>query len=189
MNPPTEEGFDREGEEGTATRVRLRPPQNLVSPRAVPMWTLRAVVGALFAIAFVSAAASIVAVGRFAWAPPWLLDNIWWIPAVYAVYALGKAFIVPQLRYRVHRWEVSEDVVYTRAGWLNVHWQLVPISRIQTVDYTRNWMERLFRVATVEIQTASHAGSSVIVGLDEDTAQGISEDLAARAGELRDDAT
>lgn len=153
------------------------------------MWTLRAVTGALVAVVVVTVATWVVDGNQFGWVPAWLLDNIWWVPVVYACYALGKAVLVPQLRYRIHRWEVTDDVVYTRAGWINVNWQLVPISRIQTVDHTRNWMERLFRVATVEIQTASHAGSSVIVGLDETTAQRIAEDLAARAGELRDDAT
>lgn len=153
------------------------------------MWTLRALVGALFGILTISVVCWFVAVGRFGWVPDPILDNIWWVPAVYGLYAVGKAFLAPQVRYRVHRWEVTEDLVYTRSGWINMNWQLVPISRIQTVDHTRTWMERLFNLATVEIQTASHAGSSVIVGLDADTARSISENLATRAGELRDDAT
>jgi uncharacterized protein len=153
------------------------------------MWTLRAVVGALIRLAVLAGVALLLTATRPGLVPQWLLDNVWWLFAAYTVYTFAKAIVVPQVRYRVHRWEISSDIVYTRGGWLNVQWQLVPISRIQTVDHTQDWMERLFGLATLEIQTASHAGSSAIAGLEADQARHISEDLAARAGELRDDAT
>ncbi|MBB6171216.1 hypothetical protein HNR23_001276 [Nocardiopsis mwathae] len=123
------------------------------------------------------------------WIPGWLAENAWWIPVLYGVYAAAKTAIAPRWRYRVHRWEITADMIYTRVGWLNRAWQLVPVSRIQTVDHTQGWLERMFRVATLEVQTASHAGSSTIEGLDADEARRISEELAVRAGELRDDAT
>lgn len=145
--------------------------------------------GALFRLALFGALAVLLSVVRPGVVPEWLLDNVWWIFAVYALYAGAKAILVPQVRYRVHRWEITSDIVYTRGGWINVHWQLVPVSRIQTVDHTQDWMERVFGLATLEVQTASHAGSSSIAGLEAALAQRISEDLAARAGELRDDAT
>ncbi|MDS1268816.1 PH domain-containing protein [Lipingzhangella sp. LS1_29] len=169
--------------------ARLRPPRHLVDPRAIYMWTVSGLAGAVVKILFGVAVASTVAVARFGWVPVWVLDNVWWLFAAYATYALVRAVVIPQWRYRVHRWEVSDDLVYTRTGWLNMNWQLVPISRVQTVDHTRTWLERLFGLATVQIQTASHAGSSEITGLEEQLAGQIAEDIAGRAGELRDDAT
>ncbi|MDA2814397.1 PH domain-containing protein [Nocardiopsis sp. RSe5-2] len=168
---------------------RLRPPQHRVSPRAVPMWTLGSAVGHLVTAAVLGFAAWGAMTVGWSWIPDWVSRYAWWVPAVYAVYGVVETAVVPRFRFRVHRWEVTEDVIYTRKGWIGREWQLVPISRIQTVDHTQGWFERMFRVATLEVQTASHAGSSTIEGLDADQAREISEDLAVRAGELRDDAT
>ncbi|GAA3727858.1 PH domain-containing protein [Salinactinospora qingdaonensis] len=126
---------------------------------------------------------------RVGWLPGAIEGFAWWIPGLYFAYALLKTAVAPQWRYRVHRWEIAADVVYTRVGWVSRQWQLVPVSRIQTVDHTQGWLERMFNVATLQIQTASHAGSSSIEGLDADLARRLSEDLAVRASELRDDAT
>jgi membrane protein YdbS with pleckstrin-like domain len=65
----------------------------------------------------------------------------------------------------------------------------VPVSRIQTVDRAQGWFERALRLSTLEIRTASHAGSSTIKGLDDRVAARLADDLARRAQELRDDAT
>lgn len=153
------------------------------------MWTVSALVGAVVKSLIVAVVASALEMGQFGWVPDWISNHVWWLFAAYVCYALVRAVVIPQWRYRVHRWEVSADLVYTRTGWLNMSWQLVPISRVQTVDHTRSWLERLFGLATVQIQTASHAGSSTITGLEEQLAGQIAEDIGARAGELRDDAT
>lgn len=153
------------------------------------MWTVQSAIGSAVLLALLCAAVWGLRWASWEWVPDWLLRNAWWIPVIYAVYGVARTVIVPQWRYRVHRWEVTADVVYTRSGWFSRQWQLVPVSRIQTVDHRQGWMERLFRVATLEVQTASHAGSSTIEGLGAADAQRISEELAERAAELRDDAT
>ena len=131
----------------------------------------------------------VVDTARWGWLPDWLVDRIWWVPVAVACYSVVKLVVAPRWRYRVYRWEVTADVVYTRKGWISRTWQLVPITRLQTVDHTQGWLERLLDLATVEIQTASHAGSSTIKGLPEAQARQLSEELAARAGQLRSDAT
>jgi membrane protein YdbS with pleckstrin-like domain len=118
-----------------------------------------------------------------------VVHHIGCLPAAVAVAGLVIVAVVPIWRYRVHRWEVGSDVVYTRTGWFNRHWQLVPVSRIQTVDTEQNWIERLLGLATMHIRTASHAGSSKVAGLPADTATRLAADLAHRAHDLRDDAT
>ena len=62
---------------------------------------------------------------------------------------------MPFWRYRVHRWEVTDDAVYTRTGWLWQEWRIAPMSRIQTVDTARGPLEQLFRLASVTVTTAS----------------------------------
>ncbi|CAM4262469.1 PH domain-containing protein [Nocardiopsis rhodophaea] len=153
------------------------------------MWTLSIAIGALVMVAVLAAAAWGITTAGWDWIPAWVAGYAWWVPGLYALYAAAKTAIAPRWRYKVHRWEITADMIYTRTGWISRAWQLVPVSRIQTVDHTQGWLERMFRVATLEVQTASHAGSSTIEGLDADEARRISEELAVRAGELRDDAT
>ena len=169
--------------------AHLRPPLRRVSGRAIGVWTLRLVFGSLFNLLLLSALAWVVGTFTWGWVPEWIRQNPWVLPAAYTVYALIKIAIVPSWRYRVHRWEVTEDVIYTRVGWISRAWQLVPVNRLQTVDHTQGWLERVFDVATLKVQTASYAGSSTIEGLDAEEARRLSEELAVRAGTLRDDAT
>lgn len=176
-------------EPGEGETARLRPPQSRVSSRAIGVWTLRILFGSVFTLVLLSAVAWGASSLGWAWIPGWAVDNAWLLPVLYGVYALLKVAIVPSWRYRVHRWEVAGDIIYTRVGWISRSWQLVPVNRLQTVDHTQGWLERVFGVATLEVQTASYAGSSTIEGLDAGQARRLSEDLAVRAGALRDDAT
>ncbi len=184
--PPSGQFPDPPGPAGTA---RLRPPLRMVSGRAIGVWTLRLLFGAVFNLVLLSLVAWAASAAPWGWIPEWASHNAWALPVAYSVYAVAKIAIVPSWRYRVHRWEVADDVIYTREGWISRAWQLVPVNRLQTVDHTQGWLERIFGVATLQVQTASYAGSSTIEGLDADEARRLSEELAVRAGTLRDDAT
>ena len=74
--------------------------------------------------------------------------------------------VVPLWRYRVHRWEIGPNAVYTRSGWLVQERRIAPISRVQTVDTYRGPLDRLFGLANVTVTTASSAGAVRIVALD-----------------------
>jgi membrane protein YdbS with pleckstrin-like domain len=89
----------------------------------------------------------------------------------------------------VHRWEVTDEAVYTLTGWLTRTWTLVPISRIQTVDVTRGVVQQLFGLATVVVLTASAQGTVRMPHLETDVARRVAEDLARRAELVRDEAT
>ena len=97
--------------------------------------------------------------------------------------------IRPWFRFRVHRWEVTDDAVYTLTGWLTRTWTLVPISRIQTVDVTRGVLQQLFGLSTVAVLTASSQGTVRVWHLEADVAQWVADDLAHRAEQVRDIAT
>jgi membrane protein YdbS with pleckstrin-like domain len=97
-----------------------------------------------------------------------------------AVTVLGVAtFVVvgPLWRYRVHRWEIGTQAVYTRTGWLVQERRIAPISRVQTVDTHRGPLDRLFGLADVTVTTASSAGAVRIVALDSDVADRIAAHL------------
>jgi uncharacterized protein len=105
---------------------------------------------------------------------------------VYGVLAIG---VRPRLRYRVHRWEVTDEAVYTLTGWLTRTWTLVPISRIQTVDVTRGVLQGAFGLSTVLVLTASSQGTVRVPHLETDVARRVADDLAHRAELVRDEAT
>lgn len=94
---------------------------------------------------------------------PWLHAAI---AAATALGALVSVVVVPIWRYKVHRWEISSQAVFTRTGWLVQERRIAPISRVQTVDTYRGPIDRLFGLANVTVTTASSAGAVRIVALD-----------------------
>jgi membrane protein YdbS with pleckstrin-like domain len=160
--------------------VRLRPPGNRVDRRAVPYWLTTELVSALVPAAALAVLAAFVAPAR-----PWLLLAMWVVLAFGVPYGVVAAI----WRYRVHRWEITEDAVYTRTGWLWQEWRIAPMSRIQTVDTARGPVERLFRLASVTVTTASAAGPIEIHGLDVVLAADLAARLTEAAQANRGDAT
>jgi len=163
-----------------AVPASLRPPRHRVSPTAVRYWAARALAGWL-----VVAGAQVV----------WLLAtdghrglHVLGL-AVTALVGIAHAVVMPQWRYRVHRWEVAPEAVYTRAGWLHQESRIAPISRIQTVDSERGPLEQIFGLANVTVTTASAAGPLEIHGLDRTTAQRLVDELTTAAQATRGDAT
>jgi membrane protein YdbS with pleckstrin-like domain len=109
-----------------------------------------------------------------------------------AVTVLGAAVsvvVAPWWRYRVHRWEISAQAVYTRTGWLVQERRIAPISRVQTVDTYRGPLDRVFGLANVTVTTASSAGAVRIVALDAPVADQIVARLTDIAAIGAEDAT
>ncbi|MFG1699152.1 PH domain-containing protein [Nonomuraea sp. NPDC049309] len=167
----------------------LRDPANRVSPKAIRLWLLESLVAAVLFVGGALLVSTWVGGSGWPWVPEWLAGSPWLLPLAVAVVVLPFLAAEPFVRYAVHRWELSGDVVYARSGFLTREWVFVPVSRIQTVDKGQGWFERMLGLATLEIRTASHAGSSTIQGLDFHVAAQLAEQLAHRAEQLRDDAT
>ncbi|MEV6431238.1 PH domain-containing protein [Nocardia sp. NPDC051463] len=161
-------------------RTIMADPAWRPSPKAKLLWTLQAVM---------------------AWIIPVVAMVIWLLVdsghraaqlvvfAVAAVLALLSIGVVPQWRYAVHRWEVTDEAVYTRVGWLTQESRVAPISRVQTVDTERGPLERLLGLATVTVTTASSAGAVQISALDLPVAEQTVTRLAEIAALHRGDAT
>jgi membrane protein YdbS with pleckstrin-like domain len=163
-----------------STEVGLRPPRHRVSPRARLYWAVRALAG---------------------WLVPFAVEIVWMIVddanlgrhvaglVATAVVAAVHVTVMPQWRYRVHRWESTPEAVYTQSGWFNQERRIAPVSRIQTVDSERGPFEQLFGLANVTVTTASAAGPIKIHGLDRETAQRLVDDLTSNTQATRGDAT
>nr|WP_225993471.1 PH domain-containing protein [Actinomadura rudentiformis] len=168
---------------------RLRPPAHRVSPRAIAHWAIEYLLLWGLGLGLAWGVAAWIDDADWDGLPGWMIERVWWLPFLIGVAGVLMVTVAPVWRYRVHRWEVSSDVVYTRTGWFSREWLLVPVSRIQTVDTEQGWLERMLGLATIEVNTASHAGSSEVAGLPVAVATRLAEDLARRAHDLRDDAT
>jgi membrane protein YdbS with pleckstrin-like domain len=118
-------------------------------------------------------------------ARPWLLLAL----GIALVIGIPYMIVMPLWRYRVHRWEVTEDAVYTRTGWLWQEWRIAPMSRIQTVDTARGPLEQAFRLSSVTVTTASAAGPLKIKGLDRSVAEDLVDKLTEVTQAHRGDAT
>ena len=143
------------------------------------MWlTTSAVQAAVLLVALVVAAGPMDA-----------FDLPWWVFVLVAVALSAYAAVVPQWRYLVHRWEVTDTAVYTQTGWWTRERRIAPMSRIQTVDHVEGAISRLFGLATVTVTTASAAGALAIVGLDKAVARALVDELTVKADAVEGDAT
>lgn len=117
---------------------------------------------------------------------------LWLHALAAAVTALGvpvSVVVAPLWRYRVHRWDISDQAVYTRTGWLVQERRIAPISRVQTVDTYRGPLDRMLGLANVTVTTASSAGAVHIVALDAHVADRVVAQLTDAASLGVGDAT
>ncbi len=171
----------------TDSSVGLREPAHQVSPRAVTYWRVSALIGA--------AAEWIISIAFYVFALPAILDTPdrpWWTTAILAfllVAPLVHLLVMPQLRYRIHRWEVTPTAIHTRSGWLSIESRVAPLSRVQTVDSTQGALMRVFRLASLTVTTASAAGPITIDCLDREVARRLVNELTEITGASEGDAT
>ena len=157
----------------------LRVPANRVSRRAISYWTARAVLSGVAVLVV-----AVIVAGASGFSAIWI-----GVVVVVGIAMTAHAVIMPRWRYRVHRWEVTDQALYTRSGWFSVHWRIAPINRIQTIDSHRSFGERIFGLANVTATTASAAGPVRIHGLDRELADTLLDQLAVATAGTAGDAT
>lgn len=150
-----------------------------MSPRARLMWVLAATIQGVVVLVM-------ILVAGFVWE---VFELRWWMVLLVGLALAAYAVVVPQWRYLVHRWEVTDTAVYTQTGWWARERRIAPMSRIQTVDYAEGAVSRLFGLATVTVTTASAAGALAIAGLDKDRARQLVDELTIKADAEAGDAT
>jgi len=165
----------------TPAPVALREPAHQVSPRAVTYWRI----GALISLVIEWAIALVV---YFVALP----EHPWWATLLLVVLLavpVGYAVVMPALRYRIHRWEVTDTAIHTRSGWLSIDTRIAPLSRVQTVDSKQGPLMRPFGLASLTVTTASAAGPITIDCLDAELARELVARLTEITGASEGDAT
>jgi membrane protein YdbS with pleckstrin-like domain len=156
----------------------LRPPAHQVSPRAVRWWQLRDLITVLVLLVPQVVAELVFGTG-------WLIATAILTAVIGAAYVL----LVPPLLFRIHRWEITDEAVYTLSGWLVREWRIAPISRVQTVDTEHGPLQQLLKLASVTVTTASAKGPVTIRGLDAADAAELARTLTATTQAMPGDAT
>lgn len=159
--------------------MQFREPRERVSPKARLMWALTSAIEGVIVVAVLAVVGPLTD-----WIPV-----PWWAVGLVALVSAAYVAVVPQWRYAVHRWEVTDSAVYTQVGWWARERRIAPMSRIQTVDHREGAIERLFGLSTVTVTTASAAGALEISGLDRDRAVQLVDDLTLMADSVPGDAT
>jgi membrane protein YdbS with pleckstrin-like domain len=171
--------------DGMSAPAPVREPVWSLSRKAIALWVAQGVVGTACYGLVLAAFVLFVPAGA-----GWAVLPLRWAGAAFVlVHAVLTIAVRPRLRFRVHRWEVTGEAIYTLTGWLTRTWTLVPISRVQTVDVTRGLLQQLFGLATVAVLTASSQGTVRIPHLDLDVARHVADHVARRAEKIRDEAT
>lgn len=164
----------------TLPTAELREPAHRVSPRAVTYWRLTSAVGDLALI--VAGVVTLIVVPA----------RPWWAITLFVLLVLGaliRTAVMPTVRYRVHRWEVTPIAIHTRKGWIGRETSIAPISRVQTVDSQQGAIMRLFGLASLTVTTASAHGPISIDCLDADTARTLVAQLTEITARTEGDAT
>ena len=163
----------------------VREPVWSLSRSAIGLWVLQGVLGTVLYGLVVAAFVLLVPADAGSAVTP-----LRWAGVAFVVgHAVVAVVVRPRVRFRVHRWEVTGETVYTLTGWLTRTWTLVPIARVQTVDVTRSVLQQLFGLATVAVLTASSQGTVRIPHLDEAVAHRVADHVSRRAEQVRDEAT
>jgi membrane protein YdbS with pleckstrin-like domain len=158
----------------------LREPAHRVSPRAIGFWTVSALLGD----------AALVVAALVAWLV--IPDLPGWtglLVVALGLLAVAHVVLMPRIRFRVHRWEVTDTAVHTRGGWLGRESRIAPISRVQTVDSRQGALMRTFGLASITVTPASAAGPLTIDCLDQQVAREVVARLTAITSATAGDAT
>jgi uncharacterized protein len=160
--------------------VRLRPPRYRVERRAILWWTVSSFIRYATILGGLAISHGVVESAR-----PWTGP----IMTILGVYFFVTLMVMPTRRYLIHRWESTDQAVYSLKGWLTREWRITPISRIQTIDTHRGPLQQLLGLASLRVTTAASQGAITIVGLDAEVAAQTAERLTKITQATPGDAT
>lgn len=149
-------------------------PTKQLDPRMVRVWRIKEVIALA---AYVLCAAVLLAFVR----PVWLLL----LCAALLALQVAALLVLPGLRYRRWRYEVTNTDVLVRSGLIIVKTSVIPMVRIQHVETTQGPILKANGLASVCISTAG--GSFEIPGLDAPEAETLRDRVAVLARIAQED--
>ncbi len=151
-------------------RPRLDDRERNLDPRIVQAW--RVLILVVMAVPLgVSTVLALVLFGRLGSLVP--LGSVGLLALLVGWY--------PRARYERWRWQLTPLALELRHGLVVQQHEAVPYFRIQQIDITRDPLDRLLDLASLQVNTASASGSAVIPGIAAAEAPIVRAELLARA--------
>ena len=120
------------------------------------------------------------------------LNLFWFIPdeitiattisVVLGIILVVNAAISPYFRYHRYRYRIDDEFIDVREGYIFVERNIVPLERLHKMQTLRGPIDRIFKVAKVEVTTAG--GEVTLRFLDEEKADFIAENLGRRINQI-----
>lgn len=154
-------------------------PAQRISKRALTLWRIYGVIQ----VAIVVLLTIGLAVAVFLWNWPWWLLLI--ALGIILIELIVTIWIIPTLRWKRWRYEVSEQDIDLQYGIFIITRMLVPMVRVQHVDTEQGPLLRKFRLSTISISTA--ATIHKIPALDENEAERLRQSISSLARVAEDD--
>lgn len=120
------------------------------------------------------------------------LNVVWFIPddvqvativsVILAIVLIANAAISPYFRYHRYSYEINDEFIDLREGYIFVERNIVPLERLHKMQTIRGPIDRMFKVAKVVVTTAG--GDVVLRFLDEEKADIIAEHLGKRINQI-----
>ena len=154
-------------------------PAQRISKRALTLWRIYGVIQ----VAIVVLLTIGLTVAVFLWNWPWWLLLI--ALGIILIELIVTVWLVPTLRWKRWRYEVSEQDIDLQYGIFIITRTLVPMVRVQHVDTEQGPLLRKFRLSTISISTA--ATIHKIPALDENEAERLRQSISSLARVAEDD--
>ncbi|MGV3465666.1 MAG: PH domain-containing protein [Heyndrickxia sp.] len=137
-------------------------PQKRISKRALPVWRISGFITS-FIVACVIAAILITLHFFFKVSGWWYALGI----IIAAIYFIIKVIIIPNIRWKIWRYEVREKEVELQHGVFVISRTLIPMVRVQHVDTVQGPLLRRYRLASLLISTAATVHHIPAIDIDE----------------------
>lgn len=158
----------------------MRPePSQRIDSRALVLWRIHAGISTLLLTLLLL---SPLLVGHWAYGLSWH-----WVVPVAALLVLNlvlQIWLVPVLRLRIWRYELTEHELELQRGLIVVERTLIPLVRVQHVDTRQGPLARALGLSSVAVSTA--AGTHEIPALGDEMAEALRDRISALAREARE---
>ncbi len=146
-----------------------------LSKRALGCMYTAAIVAGIFELA-------VIAIANVLWFFPEdiMVGKI--VSLVLLVLVVIQVAITPYFRFHRYRYEINDEFIDIREGYIFVERNIVPLERLHKMQTVRGPIDRIFKVAKVNVTTAG--GDVTLRFLDEEKADFIAESLGRRINQI-----
>ncbi|MFD1706962.1 PH domain-containing protein [Siminovitchia sediminis] len=159
--------------------MEIRQPSRRISQRGLKVWRI---MGALISLLFWGSVVTLAVLTHYFDWPLWIVSAAAGLALIITILGI---FVIPSLRWKRWRYEVTEHELDLQYGVFFIHRTLVPMVRVQHVDTSQGPILKKYHLATVSISTAATVHEIPAVDIQE--AEELRRSISALARVAEDD--